>query len=165
MAAFVATFAGYAIYHLAWQPFGCDAVKAQVQRAALREWDRPRVLAQAAEARARIEQMEKCIAICVTDIDMFMTLAINDRLIGRAEHAAAVYRLALRYDRRPELFFNLGMVQLEMHQREAAVLSLANAVAFEENYANEIVDPTIRDEVFTAARMIRPKPIRRSVSR
>ncbi len=149
-ASFVAALAAYALHGLTWKPFRCNITTLRVQNEALRVWKFPEAPRVAARARRAIVEMERCIASCPTNIDMYMTLALHDRLIGRFDHASAMYREALKYDRRPELFFNLGLVELEMRRRQSALLALSKACSFDIFYANDIPDVNLREEVFAA---------------
>jgi len=154
-AGLVATLAAYTVYGLAWKPLRCNITKERVQSDALRMWNRPDAPQVATKARDAIVEMERCIVACPTDIDMYMTRALNDRLIGRFEHAEDMYREALKYDRRPELFFNLGIVQLEMKQRQAAIITLTKACSFEIRFADAIPDLSVREEVVSAVQQQR----------
>lgn len=140
------------IYQLTYRPLACNRIKNRVQTVALEMWDRPDEPSVARRAREGIAAMRQCIAVSPTDPDMYMTLAVNERLIGRLADAAATYRQALRYDRRPELFYNLGMVLLEMNQRESAALAFTEACKFDLNFANRIPDPALVETIVTAVR-------------
>lgn len=148
----VAALAAHAVYRLAWQPFRCNIVKNRVQRVAFGIFDLPNSPTVARKARQAIADIQPCVAACPTDVDMYMTLAMNDRVIGRLQHAADMYGQALKYDRRPEIYFNIGMVQLEMNQRDAALATLTKACSFSIEYADDIPDPTLRDTVVSAVR-------------
>lgn len=149
----VAAFAAFAVYGLAWQPFRCNVMDNRLQRLADEIFDLPNGLTVMMEARQAIAIMQQCIAACPTDVDMYMTLAAHDRVLGRLQHAADMYGQALKYDRRPELFFNLGVVQLEMNQRDAAIVTLTTACSFDIRYADDIPDPNVREAVLTAVQL------------
>ena len=87
-----------------------------------------------------------------TAIDFYMTVAVDDRVIGRLQHAAEMYAEALTYDRRPELYLELGTVQLEMNQRQAAIDTLTKASSFDINLANSIPDPVVAAIVVNSVR-------------
>lgn len=138
------------VHALAWRPFRCNILKQQAQRAALSAWNRPINSIGILKARGAALEIQRCIAVCPTDIDMYMTLAVNDRLIGRFEHAAEMYQQALQYERRPELYFNLAMVQLELGQRAASIANFELACDFDLSYSDEIPVSDVRQEVIAA---------------
>jgi tetratricopeptide (TPR) repeat protein len=148
----VAALAGYAVYGLAWRPFRCNVVTKRVQTMAEDIFELPTTMTVVMEARQGIAEMQRCIASCPTDVDAYMTVAAHDRVIGRLQHAAAMYSEALKYDRRPELFFNLGIVEYELNQSDAALGALTKACTFSIEYADDIPDPNLRQAVLSAVR-------------
>ena len=66
-------------------------------------------------------------------------------LRGRAE----VYELALEYDRRPELYFNLGQVQAELGDQLSAVRNFTTACLYDPEYFDVISkeQPEVRNAV------------------
>jgi tetratricopeptide (TPR) repeat protein len=148
----IMTIACYFVYTLAWRPFRCNIVKKRLQSVAFEIFELPNVPTVTLKARHAIAELQPCVAVCPTDVDMYMTLAAHDRVLGRLQHAADMYHQALSYDRRPELFFNLGMVQLQLNQRDAALIALTQACSFSIEYAGDIPDPDLREEVLQAVR-------------
>jgi tetratricopeptide (TPR) repeat protein len=151
-AAFTAAIGCSFIYVLTWQPLQCDIAKNKLQRFTERIWDLPAGLTVTMTERQRAADLQRCIKVCPADVDLYMTLGAADQVLGRLPHAADNYQEALKYDRRPELFLNLGLVQLALKQHRAAVETLAKACAFEIRYAEDIPDPTVREEVLASVR-------------
>ena len=150
VAVLVVVLGAYATYRLAWKPFLCNIDKAHAQIVLLSIFDLPPTLTVASNARRGITTMEQCIAACPTDVDLYMTLAGYEQVIGRSRDAIETYRNALAYDRRPEIFLNIGLLQLQMNQRDAAIASLTDACLFNINFVNEISNLSDRDEVLAA---------------
>ena len=143
----VVAFAAYAIYFMAYEPCACDIVNKRVQSRAVLLFDLPAGPAVAREAKQGIAAVQRCLDTSQMSVDLYMTVAANDRLLGRFQHAADMYSEALKYDRRPELYLNLGIMQLQANQREAGIVSLTQACRFDINLANAIPDPAIADIV------------------
>jgi len=66
--------------------------------------------------------------------------------IEDSNSAGALYERALAIERRPEIYFGLGMAQLDMLQRSAAIENLTRACAFDPARLANIPYPEIRDE-------------------
>ena len=102
-------------------------------------------------ARATMDRLSLCRKLCSSDVAILMIIAANQGLLGENQLSAESYQRALQYDRRPELYLNLGLVMLDMHQREEARQVLTKAVAFAPEMAEEISDPQLKAEVQKAA--------------
>ncbi len=100
-------------------------------------------------ARKSVEQLSPCLAATPDDIDCYMLLAANYGIMEKNADAARMYRAALQYDRRPEIYLDLGLTLLNLSQREAAVNSLVSAVIFNPGLINEIPYFEVRNEVET----------------
>src|SRR5947209_6842035 len=79
------------------------------------------------------------------DVDYLMMRGANDRVLGNYEEARASYQEALRYDRRPELYSELGVTELQMGRRAEALDALFQAVLFSRIYF-EALSPDVRSE-------------------
>ena len=89
------------------------------------------------------------------DVDYLMMRGANDRVLGNYEEARASYQEALRYDRRPELYSELGVTELQMGRRAEALDALFQAVLFSRIYF-ESLSPDVVDEL--KARLQREAP-------
>jgi hypothetical protein len=136
-----------AIYRLAWLPYQCNVFEKRAEQLGPKLVNDADSLRTAAIARRTIEQMERCVAVCPTDVDLYMIIGYYDGILGRMQHASATYTEALKYDRRPELFFDLGATRLDMNQRDAAIESFTRGCMFNRFLSAEIADPGIRDAV------------------
>lgn len=94
-----------------------------------------------------LERIDSYIRLTPHDVELYMLRGAYLRLLGRTDEAIGTYRAALDYDRRPEIYFNLGIVLLESGNRIEAVEALVIAVRFGEDYLKLISDPFIREEV------------------
>ncbi|HEV8433472.1 MAG TPA: O-antigen ligase family protein [Thermoanaerobaculia bacterium] len=89
------------------------------------------------------------------DVDYLMLRAANDRVLGNYDDARDSYLQALRYDRRPELYAELGLTELRMGRRQEALDALFQAVLFSRVYF-ESLSPDVIDEL--KARLRREAP-------
>lgn len=89
------------------------------------------------------------------DVDYLMMRGANDRLLGNYDDARAAYQEALEYDRRPELYYELGCTELEMGRRNEALDALFQAVLFSRIYLDSL-SPDVVDAL--NARLRREAP-------
>lgn len=137
--------------------YRCNTLKATYQSATAADWASRGDYQATQRSRRRIGALERCAAVSPLDADMQMILALNYRILGRLDEAAAAYRNALAYDRRPEIFLNLGLVELELERHSDAVNHLAHAVAFDVSYARHFDGDELQQEVAAAAEALRAR--------
>lgn len=97
-------------------------------------------------ARENLTAIGESLAKRPGDIDYLMMRGANDRVLGNYEEARASYQEALRYDRRPELYAELGVTELQMGHRAEALDALFQAVLFSRTYF-ESLSPDVVDEL------------------
>jgi tetratricopeptide (TPR) repeat protein len=134
----VALAAAKAIAVMCWAPYRCDIVKYDAQRMLFSIYDMPRTFRIITLTRSRIPPLQECLQVSPTDADMYMTVAALHRIMGRFDDAMEMYRSALRFEQRPELYLNLGLMQLESGDREQAMPNLTKACLFNVDFINEI---------------------------
>ncbi|HEX3069801.1 MAG TPA: O-antigen ligase family protein [Thermoanaerobaculia bacterium] len=141
--------AAFLIRRIALQPWQCNLSEKVIQARTSLTYDSVTDPIQASHnAHENLAALEPCLEAAPQDIALYMLAAANDRLIGRDADAATMYRRALQYDRRPELYYNLGVVELQLHQRDAAIADLLTAVSFSRAYLQDLpadVQAEIRD--------------------
>lgn len=138
--------AAFAAYALAIAPYAQNLDKLALERNTRgAELAEPFVAART--ARANILTARQMLQKNPADVDLYMMLASNQRIVGENQEALAAYDEALRVRPRPEIYLTLGQLQLEMGQRDAAIENMARAVRFEEGLAEEIEDPAVREAV------------------
>lgn len=120
------------------RPLRCNYVEGDVQRVTERI-DRASAdqVTLAPYARRSIERLMPCLG-CENGVNRAMVLASNLRFVGRNEEAAALYRNAMRYDRRPELYLGLGQTQLALGQNREALQNLTIACRYNPDYLDDI---------------------------
>lgn len=141
IAAVVLLTAGAALAIARWviHPLRCSRA-ASFGAAALEVNDTP--------AAARGIRAELASCTCVTPPDVLIPVALGAaaKAEGDPPVAIAEYQHALEIDRRPEIYFQLGLAQLEAGDRPAALESLVRACAFDPARLTDIYDAEIRRE-------------------
>ncbi len=135
-------------------PCHCNREEAYVRLRTEKIIDAPSV-EDAQIERDNVEILNRCIAQNPTDTTASMLLAANLRLLGHKQEAATVYAKALQYERRPELYLGLGILQFELGQRDAALENLVRARMFNQ-WLDVDVPLMIRDEVRARATALYP---------
>jgi tetratricopeptide (TPR) repeat protein len=148
----------YALDAIAIRPYRCNIVKKNVQTQSIALLDVPLGPAVSRRVHGFIADLQPCAEACPTDADMYMTLAVTDRILGRPDHAIEMYTEALKIERRPELFFNRGVMRLQVGQRALAIEDFMQACAFADFYLNIIPDLELARQLThrVNARMGRP---------
>jgi len=146
--AVVAIATTYAVYALCYQPYACNKRKLEVETITTNTLNMTDQMVAARRARRTLEMISDCAARSPTDIDFYMLAAANYRILGAPADAEAMYSKALDFDRRPELYYGLGSVQLEQGKTDAAVANFVNAVTFNRDMMSDVPGPA-RAQVFT----------------
>ena len=76
-----------------------------------------------------------------------MLEAENLRVLGRHIEAVAAYRRALRFERRPEIYLQLGLTQVEAGQEKEAFIHLLKAVSFDSRLLSAVPFLEIRSRL------------------
>lgn len=164
----IAASAAWLVERLCYQRYRCNARKAEARRTLERFLPISEQPSARIAARRAIESMDHCIAHAPTDIAAYMIRAGALRMLGRPAEAVTDYRRALRYDRRPELYLNLGMTELEAGNDAAAVAHISLASLTFRPYFYELPAP-LHDRVEAAinplysdiqARRVKPEALR-----
>ena len=99
----------------------------------------------AVRARQNVDAARYYLDRGVHNTGLYMVAGANYRIFDDLDHAAEMYQAALRYDKRPELYFNLGMVELDRGNRIVGKQTLIEAARFNPSLIGDIADPDIRD--------------------
>jgi len=131
--------AAFLISRIALQPWQCNLTEEEIRTRTSLTYDSVTDPVQTSRnAHQNLAALETCLDVAPHDIALYMLAAANQRLIGRDADAATMYRRALQYDRRPELYYNLGVVELQLHQRDEAIADLLTAVSFSRAYLRDL---------------------------
>ena len=124
----------------------CNIRKREIENSTANTLNETDPMRAARRARRTLEMLSVCEEDLRHDVDFYMLAAANDRILGAQADAEAMYAKGLELDRRPELYYGLGSVQLEQGKTSAAVASFVNAVTFNREMMND-VPSAIRPQV------------------
>ena len=147
LAAAVIAAAFHAIRERCYFPFQCNRVKKRAEAATSWAMDHSGSIQAALMARRVNAELIPCIEHCPAAVNTYMIAAANYAVLHRIPEAIVMYERALRYDRRPEIYFELGMAYLEVGQRDRAISALLVWRLFYARDTGVIFDPSVRAEV------------------
>lgn len=143
---------GLSIYRLVYEPWRCQITKRSVKKRTEILYSSPETLSSLGIARENISRLNRCLPVTPADIDLYMLLAANYRLVRNYAAAADTYRKALAFDERPEIYLSLGLAELELGQRSAALEHLTLACTFNFLLIDDIPDPQMRIDAINGVR-------------
>ncbi len=137
--------AGWAVYDFTYWPYRCSVVEKQME-ARTTSASHADHYSGVVIARENLRMVVPMLDRCARP-GLYMIVAINRRVLNEPELAIQYYRRSLQYDLRPEIFFELGLTELEAGRRADAFDSLTAASLFYIGYLHEIPYPEVREEV------------------
>jgi tetratricopeptide (TPR) repeat protein len=136
----------FGLYRCTYMPVRCSVVSASVERQLLAAMNRNDEYAGIVTGRQVQDTLRDCV-IHPLQIDPPLLTALSYRMTHQYRHSIEWYERALTIDRRPEIYFGLGMTQLKANRRAEAMQNLTRAVAFDPMVLDGIDDGAVRDEV------------------
>ncbi|MCM2314180.1 MAG: O-antigen ligase family protein [Thermoanaerobaculia bacterium] len=133
------------VWFLAVVPWGCNVTTREMEAAmadALRGNPQARAYLAANTGKA-----ERCRRHVRHDQSLNVAVASAYSLTGRSTEALAVYEDALRYDRRPEIYFNIGGIYLRTGYSEKAFDNFLTAARFNPGLADRISGDAMKSRV------------------
>ena len=134
--------AGWAVYAFVVVPWQCSHRKREseafIKQFAVTEQPWPTRFARMRETSAAIDC---CIEHLPNDVDLRMEAAACALILGNTDRAIEQYRAALRSDRRPEIYLELGTALYNNGRRQEAVVAFARIYSFATfiiNYDNNL---------------------------
>lgn len=146
-AAAVTLVAALAFYRWCYLPWRCNLADARLLRQTTFAMDAAPAPRAMALARSTWAAAVRLLDGCPCSINLYMIAAANDQLLGQDEHAVEMYSRALHYDRRPELFLQLGLAEWRLGRRDQARQHLTAATAFNPELLLEVAPSELRVEV------------------
>jgi tetratricopeptide (TPR) repeat protein len=138
-----------AIRYVSWTPIRCNDVALNVSRQMermSRYSDRTDIVVATRENLARLEPCRRQVP---WNINLHLLVAANYAARDMHDDAIRVYEEALHYDRRPEIYFNLGLEMLKAGRAEEAVEQLTTACRIRTEFVKEIPDQDTQGRVIT----------------
>jgi tetratricopeptide (TPR) repeat protein len=151
--------AGWLVVRFAWEPWRCNVERRQLDARTAALWQR-RGLSVREPARDNIRAARRCLAITPGNAALYAIAASNYVMLEDNATAADMYAAALRFDRRPELYYNLAATQLELARKPEAIENFTRAGLFNPYMILDIPADDIRAVVETAVAPRRPLPWR-----
>src|SRR5438552_2744965 len=117
----IAVTCGLAVHRLCYLPWRADVERKSLETITLALWERQPTFA-AVRARQNVAAAEVYLDMRgIHNTGLYMATAANYRLLEDFDHAAAMYYEALRFDRRPELYYNLGITEVSRGRRQQGI--------------------------------------------
>lgn len=120
---------GYALDRWALRPLRCGYA-ASVGAATLAHSQQPDYQARRLAGQIRAD-LEGCACVSPPDARIPMTLGAAAEANDDPRTAVTEYERALQIDRRPEIYFHLGLMQQETPDRASAIDNIVRACAFD----------------------------------
>lgn len=118
----------------------CNVLAKRIERQTKLALDMVSPLRAASLTRRNLDELEQCRASVPWDVQFPMLMAGNHWIRGDREAARNAYREALEIDRRPEIYLNLGLVELELGDPNAEA-DLETACTFSPVLLYEVPEP------------------------
>jgi tetratricopeptide (TPR) repeat protein len=157
IAAAVFAAGAYAFYVFCMRPYRCSQIKHArlgLTESAYNDGGTPEASLQ---AQRNLTALLPCMQIGCRDVSLYMMAAANYRVIGRYDEAIRLYREALRLDRRPELYVNLGAAEAAAGDRVTARNHMLRAALFTPWAVQGIEDGELRQDVVRQLLVLRPE--------
>jgi tetratricopeptide (TPR) repeat protein len=145
-AALIAAAAALAVAHFAWQPLACSIQRRQLTVATQKLGNRHDIFV-ITPARENAAVARRCALAVRCDPGLYVLAAENYRICSDWPDAEAMLAEALKYDRRPEIYWALGVMQLEMGQVAESKHALVQAALFDPYIILDIGPDDVRNEV------------------
>ena len=134
----IAALTAFFMHAYVYQPYRCNRIAKVTKAMALAALDTSDPLRAARLARTAGAQAVECLEHEPAMIDLYMVAALSRRILSEREEAIAFYSQALQYDRRPEIYLQIGLTNLEMGRQAEAREPLRRAIAFDKTMADEV---------------------------
>jgi tetratricopeptide (TPR) repeat protein len=120
-----------ALWVFVFVPWQCSHVKRQSEYVilSLERMGNPSYtgIARARQISARVQ---RCLVYMPDDLDLRFEAAASSLVLGSTDAAIEQYREALKIDRRPEIYLNLGTALYNSGRRQEAAVAFARVYAF-----------------------------------
>jgi hypothetical protein len=136
---------GWFLYRFSYLRYACHQTEIRVQQVTTEVLSgRSSAFSRIQAARQNAAQIRQCTKSFPWIVNLHMIEAANLRILGRDREAIAAYEAALRYDRRPELYHNLGAVQAAVGDpaatRNLTIAGVTSALATAGNVPNHLLN-------------------------
>jgi hypothetical protein len=133
----------YALRALVWWPLRCSVVEKDTRLRMEAIEPIAETLKGYRVARSNYETMVRAFDECPPSLDVPMLAAANAQLFNDKTAVLLWNERALTVDRRPELYINLALSQIEAGDVQSAVKNFAIAIRFDPHSAEMIGEPRL----------------------
>lgn len=127
-----------AIYVMAWRPYRCACIAKRLDERTASLWRNRTIEPPMRETREHLAELAPCLKSTPWNIRLHAVAGTNYLLRHDYENAAASYRRALEWDRRPELEFSLGAALLNLGRREEAIEHIWTATLVQSRFSRDL---------------------------
>jgi len=100
-------------------------------------------------ARKNLAKCDACLSVFPEDYQLHLLRAANLRILGRPDEAVRSFEHALALTERPEIYAQIGEVEIERGNVEAARRALLRAATFNIMFVETVDDP-LKTEIYSA---------------
>jgi len=140
----------FAAYHWCWRRYRCEVVKEESAARVKSAYQYP-VAMRIEIARAVIPSLRQCADYDPGDFRAPFLLGSAAAAAEQNEMALSNYESALRLNERPEIYANIGLLQLELGRAEDARRNLTRAAIFNTAILASISEP-LQSQLYAVAR-------------
>jgi hypothetical protein len=130
-----------------WIPLRCNERIMSLEDSSLAAFETSELSASMRIAQANIEECRRCLRYDRGNVRFLMVLAANQQALRRYDAAMVTYQEALKYDKRPELYLQLGLVEAQLGLVDLARAHIAAAARFKGEFLYAVTDGYLRDQV------------------
>lgn len=146
LAALLVTSASLAITRIALPRLACNLAKGQINRDVRRMGRTGNEFERYEKARANVARCRECIAEFPQDHHLYLLLGANLRVLGEYDAAIAELRNALKLIERPEIYAQIGEIEIERGNLQAGHDAILRASIFQIYYIDMVSEP-MRSEI------------------
>ncbi len=119
----------------------CNREKGRINREVRRMWRTGDEYERIARARANVARCRACIVRFPQDHQMHMLLASNLRILGERDEAIGTLQHAITLSERPDMWAQIGELEIERGNIEAGRAALMTAATFEIFFVDWVSEP------------------------
>lgn len=145
LAIIIAAASLFGAYRVGWQEYRCNLTLSRVKSDMEHQENRSDFVI-AGLARHNLELLSDDCARCRTErVDYLLMKGNNEVLLHQFTAALATYSRALQFDRRPEIYLNIGLTELDRGNYAEGVRNLTTACGFNFAMNADLPEPARTD--------------------
>ena len=132
-------------YRIAWPEYRCNLMLSRI-KSVMEHQDNRSDFRTITMARRNLELLIQDCAKCRTQrVDYLLMKGNNEVLLHQHTGALATYRQALQFDRRPEIYLNIGLTEIDRGNYPGGLDNLITACAFNFAMNTDLPEPAKTD--------------------